>query len=148
MLAVSGAFLAPAPAVAQDPPPVSDGDKAIAENILGTDGTVVPDRVRNRCANPTRPGEIVVCAGRPDAYRIPPTSETDPNSRQATDDGRLPPPDVAGAGIFRGKPTMSGMCVIPPCPPEAAYMIDLSAIPEAPAGSDADKVARGEMRAN
>lgn len=52
-------------------------------------------------------------------------------------------PDVAGGGIFRGPATVSGMCVIPPCPPEAAIMIDIEALPEAPAGSDADRIARG-----
>ena len=52
-------------------------------------------------------------------------------------------PDVAGGGIFRGPATVSGLCVIPPCPPEAAIMIDVEALPEAPAGSDADRIARG-----
>jgi len=52
-------------------------------------------------------------------------------------------PDVAGGGIFRGKPTVSSLCVIPPCPAEAAIMIDVEALPEAPPGSDADRIARG-----
>lgn len=52
-------------------------------------------------------------------------------------------PDVAGEGIFKGPATFGGMCLIPPCPPEAAIMIDVEALPEAPAGSDADRVARG-----
>lgn len=52
-------------------------------------------------------------------------------------------PDVAGEGIFRGPATVGGLCVIPPCPPEAAIMIDVEALPEAPEGSDADRIARG-----
>lgn len=52
-------------------------------------------------------------------------------------------PDVAGEGIFKGPATFGGMCLIPPCPPEAAIMIDVEALPEAPAGSDADRIARG-----
>lgn len=52
-------------------------------------------------------------------------------------------PDVAGAGIFRGPATISGACFLPPCPGEPALMIDLEALPEAPAGSDADRIARG-----
>ena len=52
-------------------------------------------------------------------------------------------PDVAGEGIFRGPATIGGMCLIPPCPPEAAIMIDVEALPEAPPGSDADRIARG-----
>ena len=53
------------------------------------------------------------------------------------------PVDVAGDGIFRGPATVSGLCVIPPCPPEAAIMIDVEALPQAPEGSDADRIARG-----
>ena len=53
------------------------------------------------------------------------------------------PVDVAGAGIFRGKPTVSGMCFIPPCPKPPVLMIDIEALPEAPPGSDADRIARG-----
>ncbi len=52
-------------------------------------------------------------------------------------------PDVAGGGIFRGPATVGGLCVIPPCPPEQAIMIDVEALPEAPEGSDADRIARG-----
>lgn len=51
--------------------------------------------------------------------------------------------DVAGGGIFRGEATVGGMCFIPPCPPEAAIMIDVEALPEAPPGSDADRISRG-----
>ena len=53
------------------------------------------------------------------------------------------PVDVAGGGIFSGPATVSGLCVIPPCPPEAALMIDVEALPQAPEGSDADRIARG-----
>ncbi len=91
-------------------------------------------------------GEITVCAPRPDEYRIPSTGDDDPTGAGARD-GQLRAPDVSGNGIFKGKPTMSGMCLIPPCPPEQPYIIDLSTIPIAPAGSDADKIAKGEMRA-
>ncbi len=52
-------------------------------------------------------------------------------------------PDVAGAGIFRGPATISGQCFIPPCPGEPALIIDVEALPEAPPGSDADRIARG-----
>lgn len=51
--------------------------------------------------------------------------------------------DVSGGGIFRGPATVSGTCLIPPCPPEAAILIDVEALPQAPAGSDADRIARG-----
>ena len=37
----------------------------------------------------------------------------------------------------------SGLCIVPPCPPPPVYMIDVTALPEAPPGSDADRIARG-----
>lgn len=119
----------------------SDADRAIAEKMLGAGGRVTPDKTRRECANPTRQGEIVVCAPLPDQFRVPSTATSDPTSRQALDDGRLHTPDVAGDGIFKGKATMGfGRVTVP-------YMIDLSSIPVAPAGSDADKIAKGEIRA-
>ena len=57
--------------------------------------------------------------------------------------GTLPPPDVAGEGIFRGPATISGLCFIPPCPKDPALMIDVKAIETPPAGSDAERVAQG-----
>lgn len=141
------AFAAPPPAIAQAAGPPSDADRAIAEKMMGAGGRVTPDRSRNACLRTVRQGEIVVCAPDEEQFRVPSTAESDPDSAQALNDGRLHPPDVAGGGIFRGKATASGMCLIPPCPPEAPYIIDLSTIPVAPAGSDADKIAKGELRA-
>ncbi len=57
--------------------------------------------------------------------------------------GDIAAPNVAGGGIFRGPATVSGLCVIPPCPAEAALLIDVEALPKAPPGSDADRIARG-----
>jgi len=53
------------------------------------------------------------------------------------------PVDVAGGGIFQGPATVGGLCVIPPCPGEAPLIIDVEALPQAPPGSDADRIARG-----
>jgi hypothetical protein len=55
----------------------------------------------------------------------------------------IPAPDVAGPGIFQGPATIGGLCFIPPCPKEAALIIDVTAIPPPPAGSDAERVALG-----
>lgn len=55
----------------------------------------------------------------------------------------IPPPDVAGEGIFRGPATISGLCFVPPCPKDPALIIDVEAIPPPPAGSDAERVAQG-----
>ncbi len=71
-------------------------------------------------------GEIVVCAEL--EYD---TSQLYSGSREAWEKayalrtqnaGTLPPPDVAGPGIFRGPATVSGLCVLGPCPKDAALI--------------------------
>ncbi|MEW9854803.1 hypothetical protein [Novosphingobium sp. M1R2S20] len=112
---------------------------------MSSQGQLAPP-LRPRCETAT--GEdIVVCAQNEEQFRTQSSSDIDPTSRQATNDGRLSAPDVSGGGIFKGKPSLGGLCVVPPCPPPPAYMIDLSSIPEAPAGSDADRISKGEVRA-
>ncbi len=92
-------------------------------------------------------GEIVVCAELEHD-----TSQLYSGSREAWEKsyaertqnaGTLPPPDVAGPGIFRGPATVGGLCILGGCPKEEALMIDLAAIPAAPAGSDADRAGKG-----
>lgn len=92
-------------------------------------------------------GEIVVCRELPAD-----TSQLYSGSREAwlkdyaartQNAGTIPPPDVAGEGIFRGPATISGLCFIPPCPKDAPLIIDVTAIPHAPQGSDAERVAKG-----
>lgn len=79
--------------------------------------------------------EIVVCAEHEDPAKqyVPSNSDSgDP------DDGVPRAPDVSGlpsGGMRIGKT------------PRHPLIIDLSKIPEAPAGSDAEKIARGELTA-
>lgn len=131
------AAMAPAPAIAQ----VTGEDREIAEKMMSA-GRLTPDKVTKRCPQSERRGDIVVCAEKPDEFRMPSTSQSDPNSKQALNDGRLHTPDVAGNGIFKGKSTLGFGKVTAP------YMIDLASIPVAPAGSDADKISKGEKRAD
>jgi hypothetical protein len=104
-----------------------------------------------QCADDTErgvvSGEIVVCRELPAD-----TSQLYSGSREAwlkdyaertQNAGTLPPPDVAGPGIFRGPATVSGLCFIPPCPKDAALIVDVEAIPPPPEGSDAQRVAKG-----
>ncbi len=95
-----------------------------------------------RCPDAKDDGEIVVC-GRDhgEQWRVPPTSETDPNSPDATRTGALHPPDFAPK--YPGPVVASG-CLPGSCPKEF-YIIDLDTIPVAPEGSDADKVGKGEL---
>ena len=86
--------------------------------------------------------EIVVCAPRdPDKDRYPGREMLE--SVQSTKDGLPRAPDV-GHQYPKGQVTIRG-CFIPPCPPPTMIFIDVKALPEAPPGSDADKVAKGEI---
>lgn len=59
--------------------------------------------------------------------------------------GDLVPPDVSGPGIFKGEPSIGGLCIpgLQNCPPPPALIVDVTALPQAPPGSDADRIARG-----
>ncbi|MFK4004822.1 hypothetical protein [Qipengyuania sp. NPDC077563] len=90
-------------------------------------------------------GEIVVCRKRSDEEnRLYDKESAERRHAQRTmNHNEIPAPDVAGDGIFRGPATVSGLCFIPPCPKPPAYMIDFATLPDAPPGSDADRIARG-----
>lgn len=87
-------------------------------------------------------GEIIVCRRRSEEEnRLYDKEIAERRHAQRTQGPQ--PVDVAGEGIFRGPPTVSGLCFIPPCPKDPVYMVDFDALPETPPGSDADRVARG-----
>lgn len=92
-------------------------------------------------------GEIVVCRELPadtsQLYSGSRESWLKDYAERTQNAGTLPPPDVAGPGIFRGPATISGLCFIPPCPKDAALIVDVEAIPPPPEGSDAERVAQG-----
>ena len=105
-------------------------------------GPLAPQRPK-ACGTQDKNGEIVVCA--PDdgkQWRIPSTSDSDPASRQATRTG-VPRAQQLDRGSCKGKGQLGCIGIGRAAPP--IYMIDLSAIPATPKGSDAEKVANGEM---
>ena len=123
-------------------------DAKVAERIDQAKSVYgVPDP-RLRCRPTPGSDEIVVCVDRGEDQRVPSTAQTDPDSRDARRalDGNIPSaPDVAsikcrkGAdGVCRGN--LGGA-------PTPVYYIDVTALPEAPPGSDADKIAKGEVPA-
>lgn len=87
-------------------------------------------------------GEIVVCRRRTGEENRLYDKQTAERRHAERTKGPMPV-DVAGPGIFRGAPTMGGMCFIPPCPKDPVYLIDFAELPDTPAGSDADRAARG-----
>lgn len=91
-------------------------------------------------------GEIVVCAREQEQsqFRIRSDAQAENDYARETMFANDPQaPDVAGPGIFRGKPTVSGCIKGITCPPPTAIDVDFAALPQAPAGSDADRIARG-----
>lgn len=91
--------------------------------------------------------EIVVCAEEQEQsqFRVQSSSDLDPEGDEALNDGLPRAPNVGGPGIFHGEPTIGSLCVpgLQKCPPPPAIMVDFTKLPEAPPGSDADRIARG-----
>ena len=93
-----------------------------------------------RCGTTNGRGEIVVCGADNGAdVRVPSTSDSDPDSREGQDTGIPQAPSVSGL------PDCRRGCIGMGKAPPPVYVIDLKSIPEAPKGSDAEKVARGEI---
>lgn len=89
-------------------------------------------------------GEIVVCGAAPgEDQRI--TSREEAQNRYAAATRGRDPVQLPELGIFRGPATVSGLCVpgIFNCPKPPAVFVDVTALPQAPPGSDADRIARG-----
>ena len=126
-----------APAAAQDA-----ADARTATMIARQKQVFGPPPPKPRCGVRSSDGEIVVCAPDDGAqWRVPSTADSDPTSRAALRDG-MPRAPQLDRGSCRGQPG----CIVGGWAPPPVYMIDLDSIPEAPEGSDADKVAKGEMQ--
>ena len=119
----------------------SDKDRAVQAALSAQKATT--DLRDKRCVLGNASGdEIVVCAPRdPDKDRYPGREELE--SAKSVRDGLPRAPDLEPK-YPKGQVSIKG-CFIPPCPPPAMIFIDVKALPEAPPGSDADKVAKGEI---
>ena len=123
------------PAAAQDAT-----DAKVDAAIAATRQVYGPPPPKRRCGVAAANGEIVVCApDRGEDQRIPSTTDSNPTSREALYDG-LPRAPQLDRGSCKGQPGCQSFGYAPP----PIYYIDLKALPEAPAGSDADLIARGE----
>ena len=118
-------------------------DARIAERLVSSGESYRAEPEQPACPGGAEGGDndIVVCAREDSAqWRVRSSRETDPLSRESLRDG-LPRAPQLDRGSCKGQPG----CMIGGWVPPPVYYIDLKAIPEAPAGSDADKVAKGEM---
>ena len=141
-----GAVLAAAPGWAQEATITAEDALDNSADVYGP--TAEPELRDCGPEDKVNSNEIVVCRALGDQNQYRTLSEEDAEARYAAEtmnEGMAPVVDVAGEGIFRGKPTLSG-CFGFSCPPPMPVMIDLEAIPEAPTGSDADRAAKGELR--
>jgi hypothetical protein len=129
----------PCPAFAQNA--ASESDRRI-EDVVAAQKAQTDLRDKRCILGSATADEIVVCApADPEADRYPGREGLE--SVQSTDDGLPRAPDLApkypGVVVARG-------CFIPPCPPPPMVFIDVKALPQAPPGSDADLIAKGEMK--
>lgn len=131
----------PLPAAAQ--PESSPPDPQIAERLAAARTRLSVESVQDRCRAARREGEIVVCIDRGEDLRVPSTAESDPSSlaaRRARNNG-VPRAPQLDRGSCKGQPG----CVVGGWAPPPIYVIDPAAIPNAPEGSDADRIAKGEL---
>lgn len=94
-----------------------------------------------KCEKGGPDGAIVVCGGREanEKERLPLRGELE--SARSTRDGLPRAPNVSGL------PDCSRGCIGFGSVPAPMYFFDITKLPEAPPDSDADKIARGEIRA-
>lgn len=128
---------APAATATQGPvvAPAPPSDAELARNLLTNSQSP-------RCRPMQRSdGTIVVCGGKEanDKERIPLRDETD--GAKSTDDGLPRAPNVSGLrDCSRGCLGLGGKA-------REIYMFDIKALPPPPPGSDADRIAKGEIPA-
>lgn len=118
-------------------------DPDIAARLAAARARTSVASIQSRCDRPREGDEIVVCIDRGEDLRVPTTAESDPSSlaaRRARNNG-VPLAPQLDRGSCKGQPG----CVIGGWAPPPLYLIDLAAIPEAPEGSDAARVAKGEL---
>ncbi len=125
-----------------------DADNVTAEEALETAGEAYGPPAPEPECEPQQGDEIVVCAREQEQSQFRIRSDDDAENdyaRETMNRGDPRAPDVGGPGIFRGKATIGGMCIpgLQKCPPPPAIFVDFSELPEAPPGSDADRVGRG-----
>jgi hypothetical protein len=119
-----------------------------AEEALAAAGQVYGPAAPEPECKDGQEGEIVVCAKEQEQSQFRMRSDEQAKNDYARETmfaGDPQAPDVAGPGIFRGEPTIGGMCIpgLQKCPPPPAITVDFAALPAAPPGSDADRIARG-----
>lgn len=135
--------LALAPDIAlADPASESDAaDQKVEQMLESARQTYGISKPVIRCTQ-ADPNEIVVCVDRGRDQSMPSTAESDPNSLQGRRfrDGNIPTAPQLDRGYCASCQHFGWV-------PPPVYYVDVSALPQAPEGSDADKIAKGEAPA-
>ena len=134
---MAAALMLAAPARAQTDPDTLDAK--VAERLDQAKAAYGVADPRLRCRPTPGSDEIVVCVDRGEDQRVE-RGAPDPNSLE----GRR----ALNGGVPRAPQFDKGYCA--ECPhfgsvPPPVYYTDVSKLPQAPPGSDADKIAKGEM---
>jgi hypothetical protein len=128
-------------AVAQERSPPQKIDLLVSRSVDDGESAAVPC-VEDDYATVIS-GEILVCGGRGESTDGVWDKE-DWEQRYANESMNKDNPQAPEAfGIANHGTVVARGCFIGPCPPPLAIMIDIEALPEAPPGSDADRIARG-----
>lgn len=140
-------FAASAAAQTGDPDPgVTDPVEQAFEATRDAYGPPPPAAPQPDCEQPEG-NEIVVCARLEEQSQFRIRSDEDSENAYAAatmNKGDPKAPDVSGPGIFQGPATVRGCFPgLQKCPPPPAYMVDFEELPDAPPGSDADRISRG-----
>ena len=130
-------------AQAQTPAPTQAPDSDFAALSDAEHALISVPEHRQTCPD-SADGVIVVCAKDHTArYRVPSSIEDAPGSRAALRDGATHTPNLRTDPCGQEGAHCRRVGSAPP----PIYYIDLAKIPLPPPGSDADKIAQGEMRA-
>lgn len=151
--AIAAAIMLACPLAAQDDTGATDGENRI-DILASYDDLYGPPPPMEDCSEEQEAaiisGEIIVCRRKQDQRQFRTLDRESAQDRYAKETmyrDAPPTPDPCGpnCGIFHGEPTVGGMCIpgLQKCPPPPAIFIDVEALPEAPPGSDADRIARG-----
>jgi Rieske Fe-S protein len=140
-LALMALLIAPVSALAAAPPATDETDRKVGERLEAAHTVYgVPDP-RAGC-RPKVGDEIVVCADHGEDLHVPSTAESDPNSRAARRalDGNIPRAPQFDKGYCASCQHFGSV-------PPPVYYVDVTKLPAAPEGSDAEQIANGTKAA-
>jgi hypothetical protein len=121
-----------------------DGGRSAEDMVETAKKSYGPAAPKKRCDQESQDPDVIVVCGELEAqeqFRVRTDEEAENEyaaQTQNRDSPKVPSDVIDGPGIFKGPATFS---LTPPTP---ALIIDLEEIPDAPEGSDADLIGKGD----